>query len=198
MVILIYLLGMLPAGAAENPPTQTVTNPLPPPAVTNEGQQVLEGKDMVVIGLISPELGPYSREGKEQRQAAEIAVEEINAAGGIMGKKVKLVIRDSKSNPRIAKENAIELFDKENAQMIFGGVSSAAALVTGKVARVREKIYFATSSFSSDITAEEGHKYIFRECLDSRMAAKVLSGYLNKNFSGKKLFFISPLITTGV
>jgi len=118
-------------------------------------------------------------------------VEEINAAGGIMGKTVNLVFRDSKSNPRIAKENANELFDKENAQMIFGGVSSAVGLVTGKVAKIKEKIFFGTSSFSSDLTAEEGHKYIFRECPDSRMAAKVLSGYLKENFNNKYYFYVT-------
>jgi len=38
---------------------------------------------------------------------------------------------------------------------------------------------------------EEGHKYLFRECYDSRMAAKVTSAYLKKNFGGKKFFYIT-------
>ncbi len=97
---------------------------------------------MVVIGLISPELGPYGKEGLDQRRAAEMAVEEINAEGGILGKKIKLIQRDTKSNPRIAKENAIELFEKEDAQMIFGGVSSAVAQVIGKSGQDERKNIF--------------------------------------------------------
>ncbi len=196
MIILFNFLGFHPASAAESPSAQPVTNQLSPPdvnppAATKEGQQVLEGKDMVVIGLISPELGPYGKEGLDQRRAAEMAVEEINDEGGILGKKIKLIQRDTKSNPRIAKENANELFEKEGAQMIFGGVSSSVAQVVGKVAKMKEKIFFVTSSYSTDLTVEEGHKYIFRECSDSRMAAKVLSGYLKKNYPGKNYFYVT-------
>jgi len=196
MAILFYFLVLTPAQAAEGQPAPTDKKPQttvvgsqPASPINNTPVQKVE--ETVVIGLSSPELGPYGKVGMEQRRAAEMAVEEINAAGGIMGKKVKLVFRDSKSNPRIAKENAIELFDKENAQMIFGGVSSAVALLTGKVAKIKEKIFLGTSSFSSDLTGEEGHKYIFRECLDSRMAAKVLSGYLKENFYNKYYFYIT-------
>jgi ABC-type branched-subunit amino acid transport system substrate-binding protein len=180
--------GSQPAPTDKKPPTTAVGNQ-PAAPVNNPPVQAVE--ETVVIGLISPELGPYGKEGMEQRRAAELAVEEINAAGGIMGKKINLVFRDSKSNPRIAKENAIELFDKENAQMIFGGVSSAVALVTGKVAKIKEKIFFGTSSFSPDLTAEEGHKYIFRECSDSWMAAKVLSGIFREDFINKYFFYVT-------
>jgi len=196
MAVLFSFLALTSAPAAEGQPAPTDKKPQTTavgsqPAVPVNDTAIPKIEEPVVIGLISPELGPYGKQGMDQRRAAEMAVEEINAAGGIMGKKVNLVFRDSKSNPRIAKENAIELFDKENAQMIFGGVSSAVALVTGKVAKIKEKIFFGTSSFSPDITAEEGHKYIFRECSDSRMAAKVLSGIFRENFINKYFFYVT-------
>jgi branched-chain amino acid transport system substrate-binding protein len=196
VVILFSFLIFRSSSSAESPPAQPVTTQPPSPAAnqpvtTTQGQQAVEAKDMVVIGLNAPELGPYGKEGLDQRRAAEMAVEEINAEGGILGKKIKLVQRDTKSNPRIAKENAIELFEKEGAQMIFGGVSSAVAQVVGKVAKMKEKIFFATSAYSTDLTAEEGHRYVFRECSDSRMAAKVLSSYLKKNYSGKSYFYVT-------
>lgn len=196
VAVIFSFLALTSAQAAEGQPAPTdkklqtaAVGNQPAAPVNNTPVQPVE--ETVVIGLISPELGPYGKEGMEQRRAAEMAVEEINAAGGIMGKKINLVYRDSKSNPRIAKENVIELFDKENAQMIFGGVSSTVALVTGKVAKIKEKIYFGTSSFSPDLTAEEGHKYIFRECSDSRMAAKVLAGIFRENFYNKYFFYVT-------
>jgi branched-chain amino acid transport system substrate-binding protein len=154
-------------------------------------QPALPAEDTVSIGLLAPELGPYGKEGSDQRRAAEMAVEEINGAGGILGKKINLIERDTKSNPRIAKENAIELFDKNDVQMIFGGASSPVAVTLGRLARSKEKIFFAALAYSTDLTVEEGHKYIFRECSDSRMSAKVLSDYLKKNFSGKKYFYVT-------
>lgn len=196
MGIIFNLLGAGPPNAAENQTAQPVTNPQTPaaatsPAIASAPSPAQEEKNEVVIGLNAPELGPYGKEGQVQRRAAQMAAEEINAQGGILGKKIKLVQRDTKSNPRIAKENAIELYDKEEAQMIFGGVSSAVAQAVGKVAKQREKIFFATSAYSTDLTAEEGHKYLFRECSDSRMAAKVLARYLKENFTNKYYFYIT-------
>lgn len=154
-------------------------------------------QEMVKIGLGYPETGPYAKQGLDQRRAADMAVEEINAAGGILGKKIQLAYRDTKSNAKIAKENAIELFDKEGVQMILGGSSSAVAIATGKVAKSKQKLFFGTLTYSTETTQEEAHKYIFRECYDSGMAAKVLSAYLNKNFAGKKYFYITADYTWG-
>ena len=159
--------------------------------------QETEAADEVVIGLNYPETGPYAKQGLDQRRAAELATEEINAAGGISGKKIKLVYRDTKSNAKVAKENAIELFDKEGAQMIFGGSSSAVAIASGKVAKDKKKIFFGTLTYSTETTGEEGHKYLFRECYDSRMAAKVSADYLKKKFGGKKYFYITSDYTWG-
>ena len=156
------------------------------------------GADEVVkIGLNYPETGPYAKQGLDQRRAAELAMEEINSAGGILGKKVQLVYRDTKSQPAVAKQNAIELFDKEGVPMIFGGSSSAVAIASGKVAKSKKKLFFATLTYSTETTGEEAHRYIFRECYDSRMAAKVLSDYLKKSYGGKKYFYITADYTWG-
>jgi branched-chain amino acid transport system substrate-binding protein len=153
--------------------------------------------DTVKIGLNYPETGPYSKQGLDQKRAAEMAVEEINAAGGIMGKKIQLVFRDTKSNAKIARENAIDLYDKEGVPMIFGGSSSAVAIATSKVALQKNKIFFGTLTYSTSTTGEDGNRHIFRECNDSYMSAKVLADYLNKNFAGKKYFYITSDYTWG-
>lgn len=147
--------------------------------------------DVVKIGLNYPETGPYAKQGLDQKRAAELAAEEINAAGGIMGKKIQLVYRDTKSNARIARENALELYDKEGVPMIFGGSSSAVIVAVGKVAKAKKQLAFGTLTYATEVTAEEGHKFIFRECYDSGMGAKVISDYLKKNFGGKKYFYIT-------
>jgi branched-chain amino acid transport system substrate-binding protein len=160
-------------------------------------QPAISADESVVIGLNYPETGPYSKQGLDQRRAADLAMEEINAAGGILGKKVKLVYRDTKSNAKIAKANALELIDKEGAQMIFGGSSSAVAIASGKAAKEKKKLFFGTLTYSTETTGEEGHKYIFRETYDSGMAAKVQAEYLKKNFQGKKYFYITSDYTWG-
>ncbi len=147
--------------------------------------------DVIKIGLNYPETGPYSKQGLDQRRAADMAAEEINAAGGILGKKIQLVYRDTKSDPKIARENAIELYDKEGVPMIFGGSSSAVIVAVGKVAKDKKRLAFGTLTYATEVTGEEGHKFIFRECYDSGMGARVISDYLKKNFGGKKYFYIT-------
>lgn len=154
-------------------------------------------EDVVKIGFNYPETGPYAKEGLNQRRAADLATEEINAAGGILGKKVQLVYRDSKSNARVSTANAIELFDKEGVQMIFGGVSSGVALAVGEVAKQKNKIFFGTVTASTEVTAEKGSKTTFREWYDSYMAANALSGYMNSNFAGKKTFYVTSNYSWG-
>ncbi|HIJ81248.1 MAG TPA: substrate-binding protein [Desulfuromonadales bacterium] len=152
---------------------------------------------IVKIGLNYPETGPYAKQGLDQKRAAELAVDEINAAGGILGKKIQLVMRDTKSNPKIATANAIDLYDKEGVPMILGGSSSAVAIATGEVAKQKNKLFFATLSYSTETTGEYGHRHIFRECFDAYFAGKVMSDYLNKNFKGKKFFYITANYTWG-
>ena len=158
---------------------------------------VAEDAAVVKIGLNYPETGPYSKQGLDQKRAAEIAVEEINAAGGILGKKVQLVMRDTKSNAKIARGNASELYDVEGVPMILGGSSSAVAIATGEVALQKDKLFFATLSYSTETTGEYGHRHVFRECFDAYFAGKVMADFLNKNFKGRKYFYITANYTWG-
>ncbi len=155
------------------------------------------GADVVKIGLNYPETGPYSVQGLAQLRAAKMAAEEINNAGGILGKTVELAIRDSQSKPYITQRNVEELIDKEGCEMIFGGSASSVAIAGGKAARSREKLYFGTLTYSNATTGSEGHKYMFRECYNAWMGAKVLGKYLRETFIGKKYFFVTADYTWG-
>jgi len=154
-------------------------------------------QDVIKIGLSYPETGPYAKQGLDQRRAADLAMDEINGAGGILGRKVQLVYRDTKSNAKVAKANAAELFDKEGVPMILGGSSSAVAIATGEVALQKNRLFFGTLTYSTETTGEYGHRHIFRECYDAYAAGKVLSEYLKKNFSGQKYFYITANYTWG-
>lgn len=151
----------------------------------------------VKIGLNYPKTGPYSLQGSAQLNAANMAVQEINSEGGILGKNVELVIRDSESKADVAKKNVEELIDKERCSMIFGGSASSVAIAGGKAAKSKGKLYFGTLTYSNATTVEEGHKYMFRECYNAWMGAKVLSDYLRANYSNKKYFYVVADYTWG-
>ena len=152
---------------------------------------------VVKIGLNYPKTGPYSVQGLAQLRATEMAVEEINQTGGILGRKIELVIRDSKSKAPLAKKNVEDLIDNQGVEMILGGSSSAVAIAGGKAAKSRDKLYFGTLTYSNATTGVQGHKYIFRECYNAWMGAKVLSEYLKEHFSGKRYFYVTADYTWG-
>jgi len=155
------------------------------------------GAETVKIGLNYPETGPYSVQGLDQFHAATMAVEEINAAGGIMGHPVELVCYDSKSNVDVSKTNVTDLIKKDNVKMVFGGSSSAVAIAAGDICQTNGVPFFGTLTYSTSTTGSKAHRYTFRECYDSWMAAKALGHYLNTNYAGKKFMYITADYTWG-
>jgi len=154
------------------------------------------GAGVVKVGLNYPKTGPYSVQGLDQWRAAELAVGEINAAGGILGDKVELIWRDSKSKKTIAPANVTELID-EGAKMVFGGSASSVAVAAGKVCQQKGIPFFGTLTYSTATTGKEGRRHTFRECYNAWMGAKAIASFLKDNYSGKKYFFITADYTWG-
>lgn len=149
------------------------------------------------IGLNYPQTGRYKDQGLQQRLGAFLAVDEINKAGGIMGRDVELVIRNTSGEPDKGAKNTAELIDREGVQMLFGGVSSAVAISSGRAARDRDRIYFGTLTYSNATTGAAGHRHMFREPYNAWMTAKGLSQYLNAQHSSDEYFYITADYTWG-
>lgn len=149
------------------------------------------------IGLNYPQTGRYKDQGLQQRLGAFLAVDEINKAGGVMGKPLELVIRNTAGEPERGAKNTAELIDQEGVSMLFGGVSSAVAIASGKAARDRNRIYFGTLTYSNATTGEDGHSHMFREPYNAWMSAKALSKYLTTNHGNDEYFYITSDYTWG-
>lgn len=150
----------------------------------------------VIIGLNIPLTGPYALQGKDQMRAYKLAQEEINATGGILGKKIKYLYADSKSDPAVSVEN-VKKFIAEGVDMVTGGSSSAVAIAVSRVCQEAKKLFLATLTYSNDLTGKDAHRYTFRETYNAWMAAKALGAYLNEKFSGAKYFYITADYTWG-
>ena len=158
---------------------------------------VFASEDTIKIALNYPETGPYFKQGKQQWRAAYLAKNQINAQGGILNKQIELITYDTKSSTDIATKNAIRAIDEDGAQMIFGGSSSAVAVAVSKVCQQKGVPFFGTLTYSTTVTGSEARRHTFRECNDSWMAAKAISSFLKKNYSGKKYFYITADYTWG-
>lgn len=151
--------------------------------------------DTVKIGMNYPQTGPYAAVGADQMRATELAVEEINAAGGILGKQIEILARDSQSKQDVTIENVTEMIENNQVKMVFGGASSGVAIAAAGVCQEKGVPFFGTLTYSTATTGAKGHRHTFRECYDSRMAAKALSAYLQKSYPNRKFFYITANYT---
>jgi branched-chain amino acid transport system substrate-binding protein len=100
-------------------------------------------------------LGPY-------KNGMELALEEINAAGGLAGKKLELVIRDDGGTPGDAVRAAEELIAREKVNVLMGTFASNVGLAVASLANQRKILFLAAEPLTDKIVWENGNRYTFR------------------------------------
>jgi branched-chain amino acid transport system substrate-binding protein len=96
------------------------------------------------------------------RHAVEMAVEEVNAAGGLLGRKVEVLFRDDKGNPAEAIRQAQELVSGERVALLAGTYLSHVGLAVSEFARQHRVLFMAAEPLSEAVTWSKGHRYVFR------------------------------------
>ncbi|MDH3608130.1 MAG: substrate-binding protein [Gammaproteobacteria bacterium] len=100
----------------------------------------LRAADNIKVGIISPLTGAWTVYGKAHISGFELAVDEINAAGGVLGRQLELVVGDSKTEPRIVVEQANRLIRQEKVDFLAGTFSSAERNAAGPVVKSANKV----------------------------------------------------------
>ena len=146
-------------------------------------------QDTIKIGVTQPLTGAFAASGNYVAQGAKLAEEEINKAGGVLGKKIELIVEDNKSNPTEAVATAEKLIVKDKVPVMLGAWSSTLTLaVMPKLEEYKVPMLVETSS-SGKITVS-GNPYIFRISPTSEMEAKAFTP-LVKTLGIKKADFLA-------
>jgi branched-chain amino acid transport system substrate-binding protein len=116
----------------------------------------------IVIGFVHSMSGVMSMYGISSEAGGKIAVEEINAAGGVLGRPFKMITRDDKLNPEVGLREAKDLVMTEKADFLTGTISSSVGVAISNYAKKEKKLFFPTIAQSSSMTEENFHRYIFR------------------------------------
>jgi urea transport system substrate-binding protein len=98
------------------------------------------GEQPIKVGLISPLTGAWTVYGKAHSAGFQLAVDEINAAGGVLGRKIDVIVGDSKTEPRIVVEQANRLIRQDGVDFLAGTFSSAERNAAGPVVTSANKI----------------------------------------------------------
>ena len=96
------------------------------------------------------------------RKGWELALEEINAAGGVLGRPLEIVSRDDNGNPGDAVRVADELLTREKAVLLMGTFASNVGLAVADLAKQRKVLFLAAEPLTDKIVWENGNRYTFR------------------------------------
>jgi len=111
---------------------------------------------------------------KPYRQGWELAQDKVNAAGGVLGRKLETVFRDDGGKPEDAVRYAGDLIDSERVDVLAGGFLSNIGLALGDVANQRKRLYVASEPLTDALVWGKGNRYTFRLRPSTYMQAAML------------------------
>src|SRR6185437_9555200 len=121
--------------------------------------------DTVKLGLDNPLTGTYAAVGKNEMIGCELAVEQINAKGGILGRQVQLLSEDSTSGDAgTCVQKARKLIDRDGVKFLLGNVNSALSLAMADVAYEKGVLHVVTGGHTDAVTGKTCHYNVFRIC----------------------------------
>lgn len=133
-----------------------------------------QDKTEIKMGVLCPLTGVISAYGQDQQNAVQMAVDEINAAGGILGKKITIQIEDDEKKPELAASMTQKLIN-DGVDVIIGGMSSSETMAGGPIANDKEVIMI--SPWSTNPKAAEGD-WVFRACFSDAFQGKIQANYM--------------------
>jgi len=122
----------------------------------------------------------------------KIAIAEINKAGGILGRPLKVIARDDKLKPEVGVREAKDLILNQKVDWIQGTVSSAVALAISAYCKKQKVLFIDTIAQSAATTGEKGHRYVFRITTNTTNYARSIASAAAKFWGGKKVLIIGP------
>jgi len=116
----------------------------------------------VKIGAVISETGIADNYGRQVKQGLDLALEEINASGGVQGRTVELLYRDDHSDADVGKSVVEELIGEQGVHAIIGAVTSPVTVAIAPICEQKRTVLLSPSASAPEIT--EAGNYIFRNC----------------------------------
>lgn len=149
------------------------------------------GEEPVRLGLDNPLTGTYAATGKNELTGCQLAVEQINAKGGILGRPAELMIEDSTSGDAgTAVQKARKLIDRDKVSFLLGNVNSALSLAMAEVSHEKGVLHVVPGGHTDAITGTSCHWNVFRVCNTTRMLTNAIAKTLMEKY-GKKMYFLT-------
>jgi branched-chain amino acid transport system substrate-binding protein len=148
--------------------------------------------ESIKIGHLTPRRGILAPLGDYAVMGIQLAADEINAAGGVNGRRIELMLEDS-INPQIASAKAERLIERDKVALLIGEISSASGLAIGDVAKRTGTAFINTGCKSDALRGPDCNPHMFHiEAADSMYMQAVGSYLLKENLvEGKKWYWLT-------
>jgi branched-chain amino acid transport system substrate-binding protein len=153
---------------------------------------ILKADDSIKIGHLTPRTGFVGQIGEYGFRGATLAVEELNAAGGILGRKIDLIAEDS-VNPSTAVTKAQKLIERDKVSCLLGEVSSASGLAIAEQARRGKIVYVNTGCNSDELRGKSCNRYMFHVEGSNTMYTKTIGHWQKAQnlIKGARWYFLT-------
>ncbi len=144
---------------------------------------------VIKLGFPAPLTGPYGAEAQDQQAGAELAVAQINDSGGVLGRRVELLVRDDKLKPDEAARQAKELIEKEGVELMAGVFSAACQVAVNEQCKLHAIPYLSTGQSNEITQRPDNSLYTYHEALDPHQTSQAVGEYAG-NKIGKRWYFL--------
>ena len=146
----------------------------------------------IKIGHLTPMTGFLGALGEYAQQGIKMAAEEINAAGGLLGRQIELISEDS-VNPQVASQKAQRMIERDNVAVLMGEINSASALTISQVAARNKKLFMSIGARSDALRNKDCNRYTFHVDIPVTVMVNAAGEALLREgwVKGKKIFALT-------
>jgi len=149
------------------------------------------GESPVRIGMVDPLTGVYAAPAGNEVIGAKLALEQMNAKGGILGRQAELLVEDSANDVGTGVQKTRKLIERDQVSFIIGDVNSGIAQAIAQVTNEKKVLHIVSGGHTDTITGSDCKWNVYRVCNTTRMEANSVSDLLFNKY-GKKWHFITP------
>lgn len=150
-----------------------------------------QAASLIKVAMVNTTTGGAALYGLAGIEGAKIAVAELNAAGGLLGRKVEMIVRDDAAKPDVGAREIRDVILREEVAAVFGPVSSGVLLAMSEVAKENKTILISHTANTERAFVERGHRYIFSVVPNTFIEGSAMGQYMAKK-PYKKYMIIGP------
>src|SRR5712691_338924 len=148
-----------------------------------------QSKDPVKIGFPLPLTGPFAALANDMQRGATLAMEQVNAKGGVLGRKLDVLFRDDQLKPAVGAQRTKDLIENEKVQFVVGGLAAHVQMAINEQTKAAQVLYISVSQ-SDEISAKPDTSPItFHEALNPTITGRAVGTWGVQNL-GKKWWIV--------